>query len=220
MARKGLFGELSALQLIAGALAAMTSAWLASWLGVAGTLIGAAVGSVVAGLATTLYSASLQRGIERSKTLLVTEQGSVVEGASGGEESVVEAESVTEDHPEPRSDWKALLARVNWKTVALVSAATLLIAVAVIGAYEVVSGRSYGNESNSRIVPTSVSRDGGPTPQGPTAPAPTPTATSLPTEDAPSTTPEPSATPTQEPTAEAPQLPTPTPTLGESSPTP
>lgn len=220
MARKGLFGELSALQLIAGALAAMTSAWLASWLGVAGTLIGAAVGSIVAGTASTLYSASLQRGIERSKTLLVTEQGSIVEGASGGEDSVVEAESVADDQPEPRSSWRALLARVNWKTVALVSAATLLIAVAVIGAYEVVSGKSYGNESNSRIVPASVTRDGGSSPQGPGTPAPTPTVTDAPTEGAPTTTPAPSATPTPEPTAEAPQVPTPGPTLGESSPTP
>ncbi|RLV55841.1 hypothetical protein D9V41_07975 [Aeromicrobium phragmitis] len=220
MARKGIFGELSALQLVAGALAAMTSAWLASWLGVAGTLIGAAVGSVVAGTASTLYSASLQRGIERSKTLLVTEQGSVVEGASQGEESVVEADAVADDDPATASDRAALLSRVNWKTVALVSVATLLIAVAVIGAYEVVSGRSFGNESNSRIVPSSVTRDGDATPQGPDAPAPTPTTTTGPDDPDPGPTPTPSVTPSQEPTAEAPEAPTPAPTPGESSPLP
>lgn len=224
MARKGILGELSALQLIAGALAAMTSAWLASWLGVAGTLIGAAVGSIVAGIASTLYSASLQRGIERSKTLLVTEQGSVVEGAAEGEESTVEAQAVIDDEPAPRSNWKTLLARVNWKTVALVSATTLLVAIAAIGAYEVISGRSFGNESNSRIVPSSVSRDGGVGPQAPDPSTPAPTSTAEPSQNTPAptptATPTPSTTASPEPTDDAPGVPTPTPTLGESSLTP
>ncbi|WP_293783066.1 hypothetical protein [uncultured Aeromicrobium sp.] len=220
MARKGILGELSALQLIAGALAAMTSAWLASWLGVAGTLIGAAVGSIVAGVASTLYSASLQRGIERSKTLLVTEQGSVVEGAAEGEESTVEAQAP--EDPAPRSNWKTLLARVNWKTVAIVSATTLLVAIAAIGAYEMISGRSFGNESNSRIVPSSVSRDGGAAPQAPDRSTPAPTSTTEPSENTPTPTPTatPSTTASPEPTDDAPRVPSPTPTLGESSPTP
>lgn len=53
--------ELSATQLAAGALAAMTAAIIGARLSVAGTVVGAAVGSVVAGIAGSLYSVSLRR---------------------------------------------------------------------------------------------------------------------------------------------------------------
>ena len=61
MSRKGPLSGLSWLQLLAGALAAMTSAWVASYLGVAGTVVGAAVGSLVASIATALYISGLDR---------------------------------------------------------------------------------------------------------------------------------------------------------------
>lgn len=211
MARKGLFADLSGLQLVTGALAAMTSAWLASWLGVAGTLIGAAVGSVVAAIASTLYSTSLRRGIQRSRTLLVTEHGSVVERQGDRPETtVVEAEVA-----EQRTDgWSDRMARLNWKRVALVSGAMLLIAVVVIGAYEVVSGRSFGNASNTPIAPISGSQS--PAPQDPVTPSPGPTepepSQQTPGESGPTL----SETPSPEPTAEEPTTGEPTATFGES----
>lgn len=52
--------EMSATQLIGGALAAMTAAVIGARLGVAGTVLGAAIGSVVAGAAGSLYTASLK----------------------------------------------------------------------------------------------------------------------------------------------------------------
>lgn len=52
--------EISATQLIGGALAAMTAAVIGARLGVAGTVLGAAIGSVVAGAAGSLYTASLK----------------------------------------------------------------------------------------------------------------------------------------------------------------
>src|SRR5690606_38219784 len=61
-AEKQPFLGLSWTQLIAGSLAAMTSAWLASTFGVSGTIVGAAIGSLSASIATALYLQSLARG--------------------------------------------------------------------------------------------------------------------------------------------------------------
>src|SRR3954453_3085270 len=52
-------GGLSLTQICGGALAAVTAAVAASFLGVAGTLIGAGVGSVISTIAAALYSHSL-----------------------------------------------------------------------------------------------------------------------------------------------------------------
>ena len=51
----GLFDDLSATQVIAGALAAVTSMLLASQIGIAGSVIGVAVGSIVSAVASQLY---------------------------------------------------------------------------------------------------------------------------------------------------------------------
>ena len=53
-------------QIMAGALAASTSAVAASYMGVAGTVLGAGVGSVIATVSTAVY----QKSIQRSKPLL------------------------------------------------------------------------------------------------------------------------------------------------------
>ena len=53
--------ELNVVQLIAAALAAITSAVVASFFGVAGTVIGAGIGSLVATLGTAVYAHSLRR---------------------------------------------------------------------------------------------------------------------------------------------------------------
>ena len=54
---------LSPAQVAASALAAVSSAVVASFLGVAGTVIGAALASVVSTVSAALYSASLRRTI-------------------------------------------------------------------------------------------------------------------------------------------------------------
>ncbi len=53
--------QLSATQIIASALAAVTATFGASYLGVAGTVIGAAVASVLTVVGNAVYSHSLQR---------------------------------------------------------------------------------------------------------------------------------------------------------------
>jgi hypothetical protein len=64
--RRGL--NLSAAQVIASVLATLSAAVAASFLGVAGTLLGAALGSVVSTMGTEIYKHYLQRSEERLRT--------------------------------------------------------------------------------------------------------------------------------------------------------
>ncbi|MCD9153173.1 hypothetical protein [Aeromicrobium duanguangcaii] len=145
MSPKGFLGGLSWLQLVAGALAAMTSAWVASFLGVAGTIIGAALGSLVASIASALYARGLDRG-----TTLITESGSVVARArpsgEGGEDVDVavtrEQTVVSVDEAERAFPWKRVL---TWSGLALA------VSLLAIGGYELVTGDSFGKADNPTI---------------------------------------------------------------------
>src|SRR5580693_3714997 len=64
--RRGL--NLSAAQVIASVLATLSAAVAASFLGVAGTLLGAALGSVVSTMGTEIYKHYLQRSEERLRS--------------------------------------------------------------------------------------------------------------------------------------------------------
>lgn len=197
--RKSPPAGLSWLQLLAGALAAMTSAWVASYLGVAGTIIGAAVGSLVASVASALYARGLDRG-----TTLITESGSVVTRASSGdgaEESEVviaeESAAVTVDDPEERAfPWKRTL---TWAGLALASA------LVIIGGYELVTGSAFGN-ADEPAVTRPWSDDGDKKTPAPSDSEPTSEPTDVPTTDAP-TTPAPNTAPTPAPTTPAPSEP-------------
>jgi hypothetical protein len=63
--------ELSLTQIVASALAAMTAAVLASYLGVAGTVIGAAVFSIIGTSGSAIYSHSIRRTKARLRRTLV-----------------------------------------------------------------------------------------------------------------------------------------------------
>ena len=60
-------GRISATQLLAGAGAAATSSVIGGQLGVAGTVVGAGVASIITGLAVTIYGRSLDKGKEKIK---------------------------------------------------------------------------------------------------------------------------------------------------------
>ncbi|WP_311210694.1 MULTISPECIES: hypothetical protein [unclassified Aeromicrobium] len=195
---------LSWFQVLAGALAAMTSAWVASALGVGGTIIGAALGSLVVTITSTFYASTLDRG----RTLIVqTDSGTFVEtdvepghtaealaAVSEATHEQVKGAEVVED---PRRS-------IRWKTVALTTAIILAVSGLAMGAYEIITDKAYGSDpDNARI--------GNPFGGGSKA---------EPTEDAEpqeSSSPDPAATPTptRRPTATA----TPTPT-GTPTPTP
>src|SRR3954451_14320411 len=80
-------GQLSALQVAAGALAAVSAAVAASFFGVAGTVIGAAVASVVSTVGAAVYTASMRRthaGLRRAGSRLVRRPQSPVDRSGGG----------------------------------------------------------------------------------------------------------------------------------------
>lgn len=199
--RKSPLSGLSWLQLVAGALAAMTSAWVASYLGVAGTVIGAAVGSLVASIASALYVRGLDHG-----TTLITESGSVVaRSRSGGDQTDVavadEAEVTVDESPE-----------FSWKRTLLWAGAALATALLVIGGYELATGASYGNADNPSIGRPFSGGAGTDRRDQPEESAPTTEPTEAPQQDAPATpapTPEPapSPVPTTPPQTEAPPAP-------------
>jgi hypothetical protein len=214
--RSGLLSEISWFQVTVSALAAVTAAWIASSLGVAGTLIGAALGSLVVTISTAFYGRTLDKG----KTLIVqTASGTIVQkDVQDGEISqafaeVAEAEGspvrgaeVVDDAPR----------RLHWKTILAMSVIVLGIAIAAMGTYELVTNNAFGTDpDNARIgnplggssgpdrpsdddadpTPAPTRSTSTPKPPAPTdapAPAPAPTATT----PAPLSTPSPTATPT------------------------
>lgn len=210
--RSSFLGGLSWFQVVAGALAAMTSAWIASALGVGGTIIGAALGSLVVSISSTLYASTLDKG----RTLIVqtdsgrlveteAEPGHTAEALAAVREATHEEVTGAEVVDEPRRT-------IRWKAVALSTAVILAVSGLGMGAYELVTDRSYGaSGDNARIGNPfgggSSTPDRTPQPAEPTTTT-TPDPTATPDEEA---TPTPTPTPT--PTATATPRPTPTPTL-------
>ena len=90
---KDVFDGLSFSQVTAGALAAATSMLLASNVGIAGTVIGVAVSSVVSAVASQVYKKFLIASAEKVKDLAPV--GLAYPGAARGEESANESESVS-----------------------------------------------------------------------------------------------------------------------------
>ncbi|MEF2829425.1 MAG: hypothetical protein U0N58_01595, partial [Senegalimassilia anaerobia] len=88
---KSLFEGLSGAQLTAGALAAVTSMLLSAQIGIAGSVIGVAVGSVVSTVASQVYkrfleqSATKLRGMRDSDEESSTDGVGVAEGLEGFE---------------------------------------------------------------------------------------------------------------------------------------
>ena len=215
--RPSLLSGLSAFQVAAGSLAAMTSAWVASTLGVAGTIVGAAIASLVLSTSSAVYANTLHKG----RTLVVqTADGSIVEKqAEPGETAEALAEAAEEAGSPVRSaeveeDTRTPL---PWRRIAVTTVVVLAIALGGIWTYEQVTDRSYGTGSdNARIsnpfgggagggsdsepAPTEPSEplpdetdDADTDPVEPDDPAPTPTPTPAPT---PTPTPAPAPTPT------------------------
>ena len=206
-------GDVSWFQVIGSALASVTAAFLASKLGVSGTLIGAAIVSFVITISSSLYTNTLKQ----SRTLLVrTDSGTVIERAvDEGEvaEALEEARDVggkvvgaqfAEDE-KPRLHWKAILATTG---------VVLALSLAILSVYELTTGHPVGtNDSDGGISitqPFGGGSDNQPSDEAPASTPPAPTAT--PTTVAPTPTKTPTAEPTPtEPTATNPTS-TPTPT--------
>ena len=120
------------LKTTAGALAAVSSAVLLSSLGAAGTIIGAALGSVVATVGGALYS----QGLGRSRERLVQAQRHLDE-ARGDLDAVTRAPA--------GPGWRGRFVTLPWKRISLVAAGLFAAAVLAITAFELVAGETLSS---------------------------------------------------------------------------
>lgn len=219
---------------LAAALAAVSSAVLLSTLGAVGTVIGAAVGSVVASVGTALYAQGLARSkdnVAKAQDVALGRIGKAQSEVKRGrldqaEEQLAAAEEAVEDAGDVAAplSWRERFATLPWKRIGVFAAATFLLVVLVITAFELVSGRSVStftggsDDRRTTFVGGGGSRDDdqgdrdqqpgqpsdGATPSDGSSEAPTEEPTAEPTTE-PSTTPseEPSEAPTPAPSTPA-----------------
>jgi hypothetical protein len=192
---------------IAGALAAVCAAVIGSFLGVAGTLIGAAVASVIGSVGTEIYERSLKHGARKLQTL--TPAFVKVPAAVGT--PPVEAAS---DEESPSHTVPPRKTRIRWPHVALVAAAVFVVAMGAISVVELIAHRSVaslvGNDTGASSTFGGITHPG---PKATPAPAPTPNVTptstggpATPTSTAPTTTTTTVAPSTVAPTSVAPEV--------------
>jgi hypothetical protein len=151
--------ELDWIRTLAAALGAVSSAVLLSTVGAAGTILGAAVGSVVVTVSTALYSQGLARSKER--VAAAQEQALVrvrlaradVHRASHDPESTTDlarareelsrAEAGLDDAPSDPgpASWRERLSVLPWRRIGLLAGALFLAVVALITVFELVIGR-------------------------------------------------------------------------------
>jgi len=224
-------------QASAGALAATSSAVLLSTVGVAGTVIGAAVGSVVATLGNAVYARFLIVSRERVVSARITAREGAIRDLlrrRRGQTATSEARDDADVRP-PRDEgdvrpqvpassksapaWRESLG-LPWRRIAVVSVVVFLLAMAVIVAFELLAGRTVSSITGGSDGPgprTSIPGMGG---SGPADERSTPTKspTSTPT-DTGSSTPSETSTPSEgtEPTSEEATEPTTTPSTASST---
>jgi hypothetical protein len=178
-------------QVVAGAGAAVSSAVLLSTLGVAGTLIGAAVGSVVASLATHTLSRGLDASRQQALALRRLNQAREdLDRLSTHPEEDPEAALEHADHVIGRVEASLRPRKMSWKHVALLAVGVFAGVMVAITGFELMTGRALstytgGSDKNTPITVPGVKHKH-------KLATPTPTATETPT---PSETPTP--TPTQ-----------------------
>jgi hypothetical protein len=192
---------------IAGTLAAVSAAVVGSFLGVAGTLIGAAVASVIGSVGTELYTRFINRGSKKIVSTFVTAPAAV------GTPAVVAAEDeVPSDEPAPPT---AGPKKMRWGRIAAVAGAVFVLAMGTLTTFELLTQRSMADAvgvktSSSTTLGSAFSGDNG---KRESTPTPAPSSSAEPSED-PGATTEPTDGPAGAPSAE------PTDTAGAPSATP
>jgi hypothetical protein len=190
---------------VAGALAAVCAAVVGSFLGVAGTLAGAAIASIVGSLGTEIYARSINRGKTKLQTLAPTFVKAPA--AVGTPEVAAATEEDSPSHAVPE-ELKTDTPRrtIHWKRVALAAGVLFVLAMGSLTMVELVAGRSVasmvGNNSSGTTTVSSVTGGGGQH-QTP-APAPSQSATEAPGDEAGTPAEEPGVAPTETPTTTAP----------------
>jgi hypothetical protein len=199
-------GGLSLTQMIGGAVAAAVSAVAASFLGVAGTVGGAAVGSIVYTLAATIFSKSVDSAAKVSRTVVkkavaaqsqayppVSGSGATAtptSAATGTEhgEQVVEYTTKSGKPSQPTdSIWSRIpWDRIRWRPVALVAGLIFVAGMAVISITELALGHPLGNSSEKGTTVTNLGGNSSsrstPAPSTSTSSTGTPTTTATPSQ--------------------------------------
>ncbi|MBB6627161.1 hypothetical protein H5V45_07485 [Nocardioides sp. KIGAM211] len=174
--------EIDWLKTVAGALAAVSSAVLLSTLGAAGTIIGAAVGSVVITVGSALYSQGLARSryrLAQAQTTALRKVG-VAQAevrragrARAGREAESHLDHADERLAEAQDDleavadepatlsWRERLALLPWKRIGAYAAGLFLLAVVVITGFELVAGRSVSSYTGGGSGGTTITHLGG-----------------------------------------------------------
>ena len=208
-------------QVSGSALAAVSSAVLLSTVGVAGTIIGAAVGSVVVTAGGSIYSHYLEISRNRVATAQSVARARMTRSRSArldaqqrkraddelrrAEQQLADAETET-----AKPSWRELLAGLRWRRIAAGAAAIFVLAMLIIVTFEMVTGRAVstytgGTDGNPR---TSIPGLSGRSSSG--TPDKSPTPTQSPTGGATQTTT--TATPTSTPSTPGPSTASPSPT--------
>jgi len=222
------------LKIVAGALAAVSSAVILSTLGVAGTIIGAAVGSVVVSLTSSIYGTSLDRSRQRVKAQAAAlakvgvaqaevrrasrrrSSDTAVEGhLEHADAELVEAQIELDElsaEETARTPWKERLAALPWKRIGLLAVAVFVVAIVAITVFELIAGKPVsdftgGSHHHSGTTFSDLGGGGKPARKQPSTPAPTggSTPSIAPTQGStPSEAPTPSPTESVAPTTPAP----------------
>lgn len=159
--------KISWTQSIGSALGAVSSAVLLSTLGVAGTLIGAALGSLVITIGGALYSRSLQ--VTKERVLQTADRARSSRSGPDGvppdfQDDDAPSPPVGEDTAPVAVSWQRRLRTLPWKRVLGTGAAVFAIAMALILAFELTTGRpvsSYTGGSSKTDSGTSIPGFGG-----------------------------------------------------------
>lgn len=200
--------QLRVSKLLAGALAAVSGAVVASFFGVEGTLIGAALVSLLVAPAEALYTHSLASAHNVARRSLLRRVGA----QAGASEEGASEEAASEADPQP----------IRWQRVAVAAVLAFGIAVAAITGVEAVANRPLASlvgtqpraggstsvgvvvAGGDRSTPPATKAPGTST-TSPSGPAPTMAPAAVPTTTAPAATvPSTTAVPTTAPGTRAP----------------
>lgn len=211
--------EISFVQLFAGALAAMTAAVIGSRLGLSGTVIGAAVGSLVAGVTGSVYTASLDHGrqviakaplaVKAAPTLVMRTRPTAVLPAvaavpPGVPTQATLAQGAVGTGPTSR--------RRAWRPVLVSAAAVFVLAGLGITALELATGQSLSGREGTTISQVGSGAAAPAPPPLDDAPVEAPTTDDEPTEGPSETPSDPAETPSEPPAETPSETPTEDPT--------
>ncbi|HEV2780732.1 MAG TPA: hypothetical protein VGX25_15185 [Actinophytocola sp.] len=203
-----------ALQVAAGALAAVTAAVLGSTLGVAGTVLGAGIASVVTTVGAALYLRSIRRTTEAVRLVQDKVRGRwtgtlpAQDPAPAGEPPKTEEPG---DEPEAEDNPPERAGRRRWPAVAAASVVAFALGMLALTGLELIRGEQVDGGQGTTIGRIVRSDQGpadrqDPAPTGPTTPTeapgmstgtvPPPTTTQRPEPSRPTTTTVPSPTTT------------------------